>query len=223
MKKFIFTILTLCGIWAGTQSTQMNSAAAQTGNVITTPIPLTNQLAFTNTLVPPTTAASLQLSDVLNLLLTLQTNIERTLPALDLVQSNAAVVTVIPSNHVVGFFTPMTSNPAHPLLTPTGAASGTSRQRQTSLSITVGTNTLSIDAATLQAIFVLRSELQRTLPVLQALNGTTPASTNSALGTNTFVNPGITNFSPGPLTNRPTGPMTNSRAPFVNSNLPVPF
>ncbi len=186
-----------------------------TGAVNFTPIPLTNQIAFTNTLVPPTNAAMLQLSDVLALLLTLQTNIEQTLPVLDFIQSNAAVVSVSPTNAIQGFAAPMTSIP-DPLglaLTPTGAASGNSQPQVTSLSIRIGTNNFNVDAATLQAIFLLRSDLQRSLPVLQSLNGTTAPPTNSAAPT-PFFNSSVTNFSPGPLTNSLLIPVTNTLNPF---------
>jgi len=184
------------------------------GAVNFTPIPLTNQIPFTNTLVMPTNGAAFQLSDVLTLLLTLQTNIEQTLPVLDFIQSNAAIVSVSSTNVVQGFAAPMTSIPA-PLganLTPTGAASGTTRPRVISLSIRIGTNNFNVDAATLQAIFVLRNDLGRSLPVLQSLNGTTSPPTNSTAPM-AFFNSSVTNFSPGPLTNNLV-PLTNNQAPF---------
>jgi hypothetical protein len=94
-------------------------------------------------------------------------------------------------------------------LTPTGADSGTAAAQATvtSLSVQIGTNNFDIDVATLQAIFVVRNDLQRALPSLQALNGTSPTPTNSPPPT--VLNPGVTNFSPGPLTNPVTVPLTN--------------
>jgi hypothetical protein len=144
------------------------------------------------------------------MLLTLQTNIETTLPALDFIQSNASVVSFVPTNIVHGFAAPMTSIPQPLGLTPTGAASGTNRPLVTSLSVHIGTNDFDIDAATLQGIFVLRNSLQQTLPVLQSLNGTPPGPTNSF---STFFNPGVTNLFLNPVTNHFAAPITNI-APF---------
>jgi hypothetical protein len=184
MKTILFTFLALLGISACAQSIQPASGATPisptSGAFIFTPIPLTNQPAFTNTLVPPTNGPAVQLPDLLKMLLTLQTNIETTLPALDFIQSNASVVSIVPTNVVHGFFAPMTSIPQPLGLTPTGAASGTNRPQVRSLSVRVGTNDFDIDAATLQGIFVLRNSLQQTLPVLQSLNGTSPSPTNSS-------------------------------------------
>jgi hypothetical protein len=216
MKKILITLVTSLGIWAaGAQSLQPNSGASQIGTtngaLIFTPIPLTNQPAFTNTLVPATNGPALQLPDVLTLLLTLQTNIETALPVLDFVQSNANVVSVAPTNTIQGFAAPMTSIP--PPLTPTGALSGTNRPQVTGLSIRIGTNDLNIDAATLQGIFILRNGLQQTLPVLQSLNGTSPSQTNPVTTAPSSFNPGVTNFMPNPITNQFSTPLTNP-APF---------
>lgn len=211
MKKVLFTLAMLLGFSAGAQSLQPTAGA--TGNAfIFTPIPLTNQPPFTNTLVPPTNAAAIQLPDVLTLLLTLQTNIEKTLPVLDFIQSNASVVSVSPANIIQGFAAPMTSIPSP--LTPTGAASGTNRPQVTSLSIRIGTNDLNIDAATLQGIFILRNDLQQTLPFLQSLNGTSPSQTNPVVTAPSSFNPGVTNFVPFPITGPFATPLTNSVAPF---------
>jgi hypothetical protein len=218
MKKIFFTIVTLCGICVGAYSLQMHSAAAQTGNVTTTIIPLTNQVPFTNTVVTPTNLTTIQLSNVVTLLLTLQTNIEETLPVLDLIQSNAIVVSVEPTNRL-GITVPLTNLINNPTLTPTGAASG---RRHTSLAVTIGTNTFGIDAPTLQALFILRDNLQQALTVLQGLNGTSPVPTNSLPPSATFIPPPVTNFSPGPLTNRLSVPPTNT-PPFVMSNGQSPF
>lgn len=224
MNKFLFTIAIVLGVCAGAQSLQTESAAAQIGQMGTaagaanfTPIPLTNQIAFTNTLVPATNGANFQLSDLVTLLLTLQTNMEEALPVLDFVQSNASVVSVTPTNTIQGFAAPMTSIPpslGSSALTPTGAASGTNRPEVTGLSIHIGTNDFNINAATLQAIFVLRNNLSRTLPVLQSLNGTTtPPPTNNP-GATPFFSSSVTSFSPGPLTNAVTVPLTNFIRPF---------
>lgn len=216
MKTLLLSLVTLFGISAGAQSLQPASGVAQVGSVngatIFTPIPLTNQPAFTNTLVPPTSGPTIQLQDVVKLLLTLQTNIETALPVLDLIQSNASVVSILPTNTVQGFFTPMTSIPPPLGLTPTGAASGTNRPQVTGLSVRIGTNEFNIDTATLQGIFVLRNRLQQTLPVLQSLNGTSPSGSQmrTSAAAPSFFNPGVTNFVPLPITNQFTTPLTNA-------------
>ena len=223
MNKILFTIVIALGICSGTHSLQINSASAQigqfgtsTGAITLTPIPLTNQIAFTNTLVPPTNGPNFQLDDLVALLLTLQTNIEEVLPALDFVQSNAAVVSITLTNRIQGFAAPMTSIPpslGSSLLTPTGAASGANRQQVTGLSIHIGTNDFNVNAATLQAIFILRNNPSRSLPVLQSLNGTTAPPTNNP-GATPFFSSSVTSFSPGPLTNNVTVPLTNFIRPF---------
>jgi hypothetical protein len=214
MKKIFFTIVTLCGICLSAHPQQLNPAGERTDTV--TIIPLTNQVPFTNTVVSPTNLSTIQLSNVVALLLTLQTNIEETLPVLDLIQSNAVVVSVAPTNRL-GITTPLTNATG---LTPTGAASG---RRHTSLAVNIGTNSFAIDASTLQALFILRDNLQQSLTVLQGLNGTAPVPTNSLPPSATFTPPPVTNFSPGPLTNRLTIPMTNNAPPFVMPNNPSPF
>jgi len=228
MKQIFFAIATLCGIWVSAHSFQMNSTTAQidTGMVTTTVIPLTNQAPFTNTLVQPTNLTSIQLSNVVTLLLTLQTNIEEVLPVLDLIQSNAVIVSVTPTNRA---FAPITANPAG--LTPTGAASGT---RQTALAVKIGTNTFNIDTSTLQGLFILRFNLQQSLTVLQELNGTTPSATNApptpiSLIPPPFKNlpPAFTNISsaftniPSPVTNFSPGPLTNALAVPFSRTLPI--
>jgi hypothetical protein len=215
MKTILFALVTFAGLSAGAQTLQTSSAGVATNAFTFTPIPLTNQAPFTNTVVAPTNPAAFQLSNVVTLLLMLQTNIEQTLPVLDFIQSNAVVVSATPTNINHGFATPMTSIP-DPLgvgLTPTGASSGTDAPQATvtSLSVQIGTNNFDVDAATLQAIFVLRNDLQHALPSLQGLNGTSPTPTNSPAPT--VLNPGVTNFSPGPLTNPLTAPQSNM-APF---------
>ena len=217
MKKILLTFVVLLGISAQAQSTSgITQMSPANGAFIFTPIPLTNQPAFTNTLVSVTNASTNQLSDVLRLLLTLQTNIETALPVLDFVQSNASVVSIMPTNTVHGFFTPMTSIPEPLGLTPTGAASGTNRPQVTSLSVRIGTNNFDIDAATLQGIFVLRNRLQQALPVLQSLNGTSPTAAGLSGFDSTpssFFNSNVTNFVPNGVTNLFNAPLTNV-APF---------
>lgn len=218
MKNILITFVTCFGFWAGAQSLQPASGTTRLGStngaLIFTPIPLTNQPAFTNTLVPPTNGPAIQQTDLVKLLLTLQTNIETTLPVLDFVQSNANVVSIFPTNVVHGFAAPMTSIPPPLGLTPTGAASGTNRPVVTSLSVRIGTNNFDIDAATLQGIFILRNGLQQTLPVLQLLNGTAPSQSNAIAAPPSSFNPGVTNFMPNPITNQFATPLTNNVAPF---------
>jgi hypothetical protein len=218
MKTILITFVTCFGIWAGAQSLQPNSGTTQIGGAngefLFTPIPLTNQPAFTNTLVPPTNGHAFEQINVVKLLLSLQTNIETTLPVLDFIQSNANVVSIFPTNIVHGFAAPMTSIPPPLGLTPTGAASGTNRPQVTSLSVRIGTNNFDIDAATLQGIFILRNGLQQTLPVLQSLNGTSPSQANAIATPPSTFNPGVTNFMPNPITNQFTTPLTNNIAPF---------
>lgn len=210
MKKIFCTIVTLGAICLGLHSLQMNSAAAQTSKVTTTIIPLTNQAPFANTVVSATNLTSTQLSNVVTLLLTLQTNVEETIPVLDLIQSNAIVVSVAPTNGLRSLVPPFTSNPARPA------------RPQTSLAVKIGTNTFGIDVPTLQALFVLRDNLQQALAMLQALNGTAPTPTNAPPSVSlipppiTNLPPPVTNFSPGPLTNQLSVPLTptGSLSPF---------
>lgn len=214
MKTILLTFVLSFGISAHAQSTSGRALPGSTnGAFIFTTIPLTNQPAFTNTLVPPTNGAAFQLPDLVKMLLTLQTNIETALPVLDFVQTNASVVSVIPTNTVQGFFSPMTSIPPPLGLTPTGASSGTNRPHVTSISVSIGTNSFDIDAATLQGIFILRNRLQQTLPVLQSLNGTSPNAGNSTNSPPSFFNPDVTNLMPNPITNQFAAPLTNI-APF---------
>jgi len=107
MKKIFFTVVTFCGIWAGAHLTQMNSVSAQTSAFTGIVIPLTNQIAFTNTVAETTNLSALQLADVVSLLLTLQTNLEQTLPALAFVESNATFVNVSAPNPVLGAVAPL--------------------------------------------------------------------------------------------------------------------
>jgi hypothetical protein len=213
MKKIYFTILILGVVWAGARTPQMNSASAQVGAFTMSPVipltnqlvlPLTNQIGFTNTLVPPTNDFSaLQLTDVMTLLLSLQTNIEATLPALALVTSNVTAAGSAGTSQVPSAVAPITSNPPSLVEPSTGAGVAP----QTSFSMTVGTNTFTIDQPTLQALVVLRDDLEQALPVLQALNGTSP--TNASAPVAPVANPAPVSFSPTPVTNGFFTPMTN--------------
>jgi len=206
MKKIFATIITFCGLWAGTHATQMNSSAAQT--IARTIIPLTNQAPFISTVMPATNLNTIQLSNVVTLLLTLQTNIEETIPVLDLLQSNAIVVSVMPTNGLREVAPPLTNS-----VTPDLPAAGSLRA-QTSLAVKIGTNEFGIDAPTLLALFRLRNNLQQSLTTLQALNGTAPTSSVPAAPAlspppRNFPATAVTNFSPGPLTNSLRFPLTN--------------
>ena len=218
MRKIIFTFVLVWGVWAGSQTMQMNSASAQMGAF--TPFtnqpvsPLTNQIAFTNTVVEPTNLSALQMSDVVNLLLVLQTNVEQTLPALAFVESNA---TFVNPSAAGGAVAPITSNPASLVASQTNAV-----QLPTSFSLRIGTNTFTLDPATLQAIIVLENDLARTLPVLQSLNGTSPTPTNTISVTRTFLNPAVQSFAPPPLTGSFLLPLTNM-SPFILTGNPSAF
>jgi hypothetical protein len=160
--------------------------------------------------------SAIQLSDVLTILLQLQTNVEQTLPVLDLVESNVTLAPRSPGRFP-GAFAPITSNPSGLFSPPAGAASGAVGSQQSRLSVTIGTNTFQIDPATIEALIMLRDNLQRTLPVLQQLNGTTPAPSSS-----TFLNPPVTSFAPPPFTNHFTAPLTNI-SPFILSGTTSAF
>jgi hypothetical protein len=226
MKKVILTVVLLLGVWVGTQKIEMNSALAQTDMVhgIVSPLtnqlgfPLASQLPFTNTVVLIIDFSAAQPRDVATLLLSLQTNVEITLPVLATMTSNATLVNLSSTGQVHGFVTPNVPMPNSAILPPTGAPNGANTVQQTGISITLGTNTFAVDQETFQALLALRDDLQRTLPVLQVLNGTTPSPTNLT----TFANPipQITNFATGHLTNAFTTPLTNQ--PQV-LNAPSPF
>jgi len=231
MKKIFFVAAILCGVWAGSRNLATDSASAQPGTTgtFTRPVttPLTNQLTFTNTLVSPTNALSLQLNGLVTLLLKLQTNVELTIPALNLIESNsAAPPAAAPANNFGrpnvfrGQFGSLTSIPP-PLtgrrLIPTGAASGTATPQTATneISITIGTNTFQLNPATLNAIVTLRDNLERILPALQQLNGTAPQPTNNNAPGASFLNPPVANFMPLPDTNGFTAPLTNTmQSPF---------
>lgn len=198
---------TVLAVWAGAQTMQMNSASAQmpafTGAVmpLTNPFatPLTNSVGFTNTLVQVTNVSALQMSDVLATLLTLQTNIEEALPVLSFLTTNVNVPLPAQTGQMAGAIAPITSAPAP--LTPTGAATG--HQQPTSFSMTVGTNTFTLDPATLQGLVQLRDDLERALPVVQQLNGTAPTNVPNAAVTSAVA------FTPTPVRNGFFTPFTN--------------
>src|SRR5690348_16924675 len=97
MKKLVLRTLLACAVSAALL-TSINPVMAQTGTVPVFFIPLTNNAVFpftnllgftnslpggfTNTLVQPTNLSLLRLTNIVSLLLNLQTNIEVTLPVL---------------------------------------------------------------------------------------------------------------------------------------------
>jgi hypothetical protein len=222
MKKVVSSILIFCAVWAGSRTLEINSASAQITGLTGLPS-LTDQFGFTNTLVQVTNVSNLQLNDVVALLLNLQTNVEQTLPALSLVISNAAVANAnVSSNNLAtpfqGFIAPITSNPAGLVSAPTTGIDATQSQ---SFSLVIGTNTFTIDPPTLQALVILRDNLERSLPVLQALNGTTPQpATNSVSSTPFFPNPPVTTFVPATITNIFSTPLTN-QSPVLAPTMPA--
>lgn len=205
----------------GTQTLSTNSASAQTIEPLTgMSNPLTNGLGFTNTLLTPTNLSELQLNDVVTLLMGLQTNVEETLPALMLITSNVTFNVPPPaaSLQTHGVIAPITSNPPSLVEAPSVAVAVPASEPQTSFSVTVGTNTFVIDPPTLQALVQLRDDLQRALPVLQALNGTTPTNAPPA----TFLNPSGASFVPAPVTNNFFAPLTNQSS-FLQPPASIPF
>lgn len=216
MKKIFFTLVTVIAFLAGTRTAQINAAFAQTGVIsgpvmpLTSPFasPLTNSLGFTNSLIQVTNVSNLELSDVLAILLGLQTNVEESLPVLSFLTTNLNSAASSPTDLVTGAVAPITSNPAS-LLPPTGAATGAGAQQQTSFSMRIGTNIFTIDPPTFQALVTLRDNLEQALPVLQALNGTTPTNTTSVTGRppvvqNTLAPPPVTKGFFTPITNAPS-------------------
>jgi hypothetical protein len=219
MKKFLFTLVTVVAFLAGTRTAQINSASAQMA-AFTSPvipftnqlvIPLTNGLGFTNSLVQVTNVSSLQLSDVLAILMSLQTNVEESLPVLSFLTTNLNSAASSPTNLVMGAFAPITSNPPS-LVTPTGAATGAGADQQTSFSMRIGTNIFTIDPPTFQALVMLRDDLEHALPVLQALNGTTPTNATSVTGSPPVV---LNTLAPPPITNGFFTPLTNGPPPLI--------
>lgn len=210
MKRLVHKVLFACAVLIGFGMHPTKSAFAETATAPVIALPLTNNSVFimtnvlgftntppggfTNTLVQPTNLANLRLTNIVILLLRLQTNIEETLPILVALTSNASVT--VPSANAQGAVVPITSLPPGLFLTPTGRTNGA--QQPTVISMTLGTNVIEIDPATFQALVLLQNDLELTLPVLQSLNGTEPRATNAAI-------PGT-----------PTTPLTNSFFPTAN-------
>ena len=230
MKKLIRTLLICCALWSGIQMANMNSAFAQTSAVPHTVLPntnvmvlpLTNGLGFTNTLVPVTNLSNLQLSNVVTLLLSLQTNIEQALPVLSTLTSNATFETAAGPLSQSGM--PLTTNAAGALPPITGQVAGPVTQLN-AIAMPVGTNIIEIDPATFQGLVSLRDDLEIALPVLQQLNGTAPSQTNSTnhlLTPTGFTNPivSVTNLFIAPLSQPFTTPLTNQSH---LTTIPTPF
>jgi hypothetical protein len=210
MKKFALRILLVAALLAAPFAS-INRAFSQTGAVPTFSIPLTNNAVFpftnllgftnsvpggfTNTLVQPTNLSLLRLTNIVTILLNLQTNIEVTLPVLGVLTSNATVALPSGTPQVPSTIVPITQAPAGMFLSPTGRVTN---QQPPVISMTLGTNVIEIDPGTFQALVQLRDDLEQTLPLLQMLNGTAPAQTNT--------------FTPAPITT----PLTNSFTPAVN-------
>ena len=212
MKKLIYSILFTCAILAGVNSVSTTSAVAQAAAAPVISVPLTNNAVFvvtnvlrisnspaggfTNTLVQPTNLLTLRLSNVVTLLLGLQTNIEETLPVLAVLTSNANVTVSAGTAQVQAAVIPITSAPAGLFLAPTGRA--TTNQQPTVISMTLGTNVIEIDPPTFQALVLLQNDLEQTLPVLQMLNGTAPKETNAVTPGAAITTPLTNSFSPVP-------------------------
>src|SRR5579862_9600925 len=181
MKKIAFRALFTCALSVATFAS-VNPAIAQTNAVPMFFIPLTNNAVFpftnllgftnsmaggfTNTLVQPTNLLSLRLTNVVTVLLSLQTNIEVTLPVLGVLTSNATVALPSGTPLVPEIIVPIPQAPAA-IFQPTGQATN-----QPVISMTFGTNVIQIDPGTFQALVQLRDDLELTLPLLQMLNGT---------------------------------------------------
>lgn len=229
MKNLIRTLLICCTLWTGIQLANLGSAFAQTSmvphvlpNTNRLVLPLTNGLGFTNTLVPVTNLSNLQLSNVVDLLLSLQTNVEETLPVLTTLTSNATFETA--AGPVSQSVVPLTTNAAGALPPPTGQTAGGITQLST-IAMPVGTNIVEIDPATFQGLVSLRDDLELALPVLQQLNGTAPSQTNSTnhlLTPTGFTNPivSVTNPPIEPLNQPFTTPLTNQSH---ITTIPSPF
>ena len=213
----------------------INRAFSQTTPVFAIPLtnnavfPFTNVLGFTNsipggftnTLVQPTNLTLLRLTNVVTILLSLQTNIEVTLPILGVLTSNATVVLPSGTPQVPSTVVPITQAPAGIFMPSTGQATNQSAV----ISVTFGTNVIEIDPGTFQALVQLRDGLQQVLPVLQMLNGTAPSQTNTLTQapttlplTNLFT-PATRRFGLNPLTGG-FPPLTNSTRVPPN---PSPF
>ena len=216
----------------------VNRAFSQTTQVPVFAIPLTNNAVFpftnllgftnsmpggfTNTLVQPTNLELLRLTNVVTILLSLQTNIEVTLPILGVLTSNATVALPSGSPQVPSTVVPITQAPAGIFAPPTGQVTNQSAV----VSVGFGTNVIEIDPGTFQALVQLRDDLQQALPVLQMLNGTAPSQTNTFTPapinvplTNSFT-PATRGFGLRPRTGGFPPPLTNGSQVLSN---PSPF
>ncbi len=222
MKKYILTLVAGCVLWGGVVGMAQSNISRQMSLIPSVVLPLTNQsvltntLGFTNTVVQVTNLSRIQLSNVLSQLLSLQTNIEETLPVLVEITSNATFAIPAGAQQTPGIVAPLTMGTTG-TLAPNTVQTNALQVR----TITVGTEVFDIDPPTFQALITVRDNLERTLPVLQALNGTTPSETNPPVASATFTTafPPLTNAPPavngtfmGPLTN-PSHIVTNP-SPF---------
>lgn len=237
MKKLVLRTL-LASVVSTVLFVSTKPAFAQTGTVPVFAIPLTNNAVFpftnvlgftntlpggfTNTLVQPTNLSLLRLSNVMSLLLTLQTNIEITLPVLGVLTSNATVTLPSTNPQVPAAVMPLTQAPAGIFLPPTGQVTN----QPPVISMTLGTNVIEIDPSTFQGLVLLRDDLQQALPVLQMLNGTAPGQTNAFVQapamtplTNLFT-PALRGFGLRPRTGGFPPPLTNGSRVLSN---PSPF
>ncbi|HLX71839.1 MAG TPA: hypothetical protein VKV04_19665 [Verrucomicrobiae bacterium] len=237
MKKLVQRTLLACAVSTASFAS-INPASAQTSTMPIFAIPLTNNAVFpftnllgftntlpggfTNTLVQPTNLSLLSLTNVMSLLLNLQTNIETTLPVLGVLTSNAAVTLPSGTPQSPGAVVPLTQAPAGIFLPPTGQVTN----QPAVISMTLGTNVIEIDPSTFQGLVQLRDDLQQALPVLQMLNGTAPVQTNAFTPasimtplTNSFT-PATRGFGMTPLTGGFPPPLTNASRVLSN---PSPF
>jgi hypothetical protein len=237
MKKFAFRILLASAVLAA-PFVSVNRAFSQTTAVPVFATPLTNAVfpftnllgftnsmagGFTNTLVQPTNLELLRLTNVVTILLSLQTNIEATLPVLGVLTSNATVALPSGTPQVPSTIVPITQAPAGIFLSPTGQVTN---QQSPVISMALGTNVIEVDPSTFQALVQLRDDLEQTLPLLQMLNGTAPSQTNTFTQapiniplTNSFT-PATKGFGLTPRTGRFPPPLTNSSRILSN---PSPF
>jgi hypothetical protein len=245
MKKLFLRTLFACAV-AVASFASSHRAFSQSSSAPVFAIPLTNNAVFpftnllgftntlvggfTNTLVQPTNLSHLRLTNVVTLLLNLQTNVEETLPVLGVLTSNATVAIPSGTTQAAPTIVPITQAPAGMFLSPTGQSTN---QQTPLISMTLGTNVIEIDPATFQGLVQLRDVLEQALPVLQMLNGTAPTETNTFITspittplTNAFVparNFGfrpLTRGFPPPLTQAFPPPLTNGRPRLTN---PSPF
>jgi len=142
------------------------------------------------------------------------------LPVLGVLTSNATVALPSGTPQVPEIIVPITQAPAA-IFQPTGQATN-----QPVISMTFGTNVIQIDPGTFQALVQLRDDLELTLPLLQMLNGTAPAQTNTFIPapittplTNSFT-PATRGFGLRPLSGGFPPPLTNGSRILSN---PSPF